>query len=104
MVLSVGDTPQTAARVAGRAARKYMERHPPWLVVNAVGFGWQDFYRYSKAGLHVTGQAARFGVFMNSEGAEQAAYKDESLETDYPAHWPATSLRLRNVLRHRQTA
>ena len=100
MVLTDGDSPQVSARRAGRAARRYMEGHPPWLAINSIGFTWRDFHHYSKAGLHVTGQAARFGIFMNNEGLAQPHHNDAPLETGYPAHWPATSLRLRNIMRH----
>ena len=101
MVLTHHKSPQVMARAAARAARKYMERHPPWLAVNSVGFAWRDYARYSKAGLHVTGQAARYGVFMSSEGTVQPPNDDAPRETGHPAHWPATSLRVRNVLRHK---
>ena len=101
MVLTDALDPHIAAQDAAVAARRYMEQNPPWLAVNPVGFTWRDFQHYSRAGLHVTGQAARFGVFMSSAGLERSGHYDSEPETDYPAHWPATSQRIRNVLRHR---
>ncbi len=101
MVLTDALDPHIVAQDAAVAARRYMEQNPPWLAVNPVGFTWRDFQHYSRAGLHVTGQAARFGVFMSREGLERSGHYDSEPETDYPAHWPATSQRIRNVLRHR---
>ena len=101
MVLSDAKDPHIAAGQAGRAAVKYMKQNPPGLPVNPVGFTWWEFHHYSKAGLHVTGQAARFGVFMSKEGEERSGSYAPEPETGYPAHWPATSQRLRNILRHK---
>ena len=97
MVLTDALNPHIAAQDAAVAARHYMEQNPPWLAVNPVGFTWRDFQHYSRAGLHVTGQAARFGVCMSSEGLERSGHYDSEPETG----WPATSQRLRNVQRHK---
>ena len=102
MVLTDARDPHIAASEAGRAACKYMEQNPPWLAVNPVGLSWRDFHRYSRAGLHAAGQAARFGVCMNREGLKPSGPDDGGSDAEYPAHWPATSQRIRNVLRHQR--
>lgn len=101
MVLTQAGDPHQAAQKARRAARKYMAQNPPWLPVNAIGFPWPEFRRYSQAGLHITGQAARFGVFMTSESPEPSCSASVPTPDGYPAHWPATSQRIRNALRYK---
>ena len=92
-LLIVTSSGTQAASSAGTAAGNYMKRNPPWLEVNIVTMGLDEFQRNRRAMQHVAGQADHHGVMMS--GAELncgADYDDE-----YPEHWPATRERLENA-------
>ena len=78
---------------AERAAREYLEEHPPQMDIEIFRLTPRQFIRYGRAGQHIAGQAMHHGVFMSGERLEyQASYDDE-----YPEHWETTKQRLENT-------
>ena len=78
---------------AERAAREYLEQHPPRMEIEIFRFTPREFTRYGQVGQHIAGQAMHHGVFMSGERLDYHLNYDN----EYPEHWETTKQRLENT-------